>query len=47
MKLGGKVRDVDSFVDQLKEEGETVTSNVKTSDNKVTAITSQIINTEP
>lgn len=26
MKLGGKVRDVDSFVDQLKEEGENVTT---------------------
>ncbi|KAK0174047.1 hypothetical protein PV328_007164 [Microctonus aethiopoides] len=31
MKLGGKIRDVDSFVDQLKEEGETVISNVKSS----------------
>lgn len=26
MKLGGKSRDVDSFVDQLKEEGETVST---------------------
>lgn len=26
MKLGGKTRDIDSFVDQLKEEGETVSS---------------------
>lgn len=26
MKLGGKSRDVDSFVDQLKEEGEIVTA---------------------
>lgn len=31
MKLGGKSRDVDSFVDQLKEEGETVASKISTS----------------
>ena len=28
MKLGGKSKDVDSFVDQLKSEGETVASDV-------------------
>ena len=28
MKLGGKSKDVDSFVDQLKSEGEHVTSEV-------------------
>ncbi|KAK0168971.1 hypothetical protein PV327_002727 [Microctonus hyperodae] len=48
MKLGGKIRDVDSFVDQLKEEGETVISNVKSLDSiKVTSNTPQMINTEP
>ncbi|XP_034939359.1 coatomer subunit delta [Chelonus insularis] len=47
MKLGGKVRDVDSFVDQLKEEGETVVANTKSTDNKIAPIAPQIINTEP
>ncbi|CAG5100998.1 Similar to ARCN1: Coatomer subunit delta (Gallus gallus), partial [Cotesia congregata] len=45
MKLGGKVRDVDSFVDQLKEEGETVASNVKV-DTKIAPIIPQAANTE-
>lgn len=48
MKLGGKSRDVDSFVDQLKEEGETVTSadkvGLKPSSNPVPQ---QIIHSEP
>lgn len=47
MKLGGKIRDVDSFVDQLKEEGETVISNVKSMESiKLTSNTPQMINTE-
>lgn len=46
MKLGGKVRDVDSFVDQLKEEGETVATNVK-ADTKIAPITPQISSAEP
>lgn len=31
MKLGGKTRDVESFVDQLKSEGENVITPVKNS----------------
>ena len=31
MKLGGKSKDVDSFVDQLKSEGEHVTSDISRS----------------
>lgn len=47
MKLGGKSRDVDSFVDQLKEEGENVVSGpVAAPGAKLTPITTQIINTE-
>jgi len=47
MKLGGKSRDVDSFVDQLKEEGENVVSGPLTAPRtKLTQITPQIINTE-
>ncbi|KOX73974.1 Coatomer subunit delta [Melipona quadrifasciata] len=46
MKLGGKSRDVDSFVDQLKEEGENVvTTPLPTTGAKPTSL--QIINTEP
>ncbi|KAG7206469.1 hypothetical protein KM043_003814 [Ampulex compressa] len=48
MKLGGKSRDVDSFVDQLKEEGENVVSTpLLTTGSKPSTLTSQIINTEP
>lgn len=48
MKLGGKSRDVDSFVDQLKEEGENVvTTPLPTTGAKPTSLTPQIINTEP
>lgn len=48
MKLGGKSRDVDSFVDQLKEEGENVVSTpLPASGAKPTSIAPQIINTEP
>lgn len=48
MKLGGKSRDVDSFVDQLKEEGENVvTTPLAASGAKPTSLTQQIINTEP
>lgn len=47
MKLGGKSRDVDSFVDQLKEEGENVvTGPLAAPGTKLTQITPQIINTE-
>lgn len=47
MKLGGKSRDVDSFVDQLKEEGEIVVSGViAASGAKLAPITPQIMNTE-
>lgn len=47
MKLGGKSRDVDSFVDQLKEEGENVVSGpLAAPGTKLTQITPQIINTE-
>ncbi|XP_033213605.1 coatomer subunit delta [Belonocnema kinseyi] len=46
MKLGGKSRDVDSFVDQLKEEGETVT-NAALTGTKPATVSAQIINTEP
>lgn len=47
MKLGGKIRDIDSFVDQLKEEGENVVTNVKVLDAKVAPTSQQIIHTEP
>lgn len=48
MKLGGKARDVDSFVDQLKEEGETVSmNNSSTAGKKVVNLPQQIVNTEP
>ncbi|XP_053974641.1 coatomer subunit delta [Hylaeus anthracinus] len=47
MKLGGKSRDVDSFVDQLKEEGENVVSTpLPASGAKPTSIAPQITNTE-
>jgi hypothetical protein len=47
MKLGGKSRDVDSFVDQLKEEGETVTTpSLPTSGYKFTQISSDAAKTE-
>lgn len=45
MKLGGKGRDVESFVDQLKSEGENVispTSNTKQAGTKAPAIKSDI-----
>ncbi|XP_014206550.1 coatomer subunit delta [Copidosoma floridanum] len=48
MKLGGKTRDVDSFVDQLKEEGENVSSVAATTIVKAAApISSSAQNTEP
>ncbi|XP_076750338.1 coatomer subunit delta [Xylocopa sonorina] len=48
MKLGGKSRDVDSFVDQLKEEGENVvTTPLPATGAKPASLMSQIINTEP
>lgn len=50
MKLGGKARDVDSFVDQLKEEGENVVAtSITSSSTKTSNISSHIIstNTEP
>lgn len=48
MKLGGKARDVDSFVDQLKEEGETVSmNNSSATGKKVTSLPQPIVNTEP
>ncbi|KAI4498073.1 hypothetical protein M0802_006897 [Mischocyttarus mexicanus] len=48
MKLGGKSRDVDSFVDQLKEEGENVVSApLAALGAKPVPISPQIINTEP
>lgn len=48
MKLGGKSRDVDSFVDQLKEEGENVVSTpLSTLGTKPVPTSPQIINTEP
>ncbi|XP_014481997.1 PREDICTED: coatomer subunit delta [Dinoponera quadriceps] len=47
MKLGGKSRDVDSFVDQLKEEGEIIISGVINAPGaKLAPITPQIMNTE-
>lgn len=47
MKLGGKSRDVDSFVDQLKEEGENVASLTQTvSINKIVPTTPAVA-TEP
>ncbi|KAK4300276.1 hypothetical protein Pmani_027520 [Petrolisthes manimaculis] len=42
MKLGGKTRDVDSFVDQLKSEGEKVTSSDNITHNKTTNNTPDI-----
>ncbi|KAK3851350.1 hypothetical protein Pcinc_041996 [Petrolisthes cinctipes] len=42
MKLGGKARDVDSFVDQLKSEGEKVTSSDNMTHNKTTNNTPDI-----
>lgn len=48
MKLGGKSRDVDSFVDQLKEEGENVVSTpLPATGAKPASISPQIINSEP
>ncbi|CAK9803782.1 Coatomer subunit delta [Anthophora quadrimaculata] len=48
MKLGGKSHDVDSFVDQLKEEGENVvTTPLPAAGAKPTSVTPQIMNTEP
>lgn len=48
MKLGGKSRDIDSFVDQLKEEGENVvTTPLPTTGAKSISFIPQIINTEP
>lgn len=46
MKLGGKSRDVDSFVDQLKEEGENVVSGPLAAPGTKSAPTPQIMNTE-
>jgi len=46
MKLGGKSRDVDSFVDQLKEEGENVVSGPLAALGTKSTQTPQIINTE-
>jgi len=46
MKLGGKSRDVDSFVDQLKEEGENVVSGPLAAPGTKLAPTPQIMNTE-
>ncbi|XP_012234529.1 coatomer subunit delta [Linepithema humile] len=47
MKLGGKSRDVDSFVDQLKEEGENVVSGpLAAPGTKLTPISPQIMNAE-
>lgn len=46
MKLGGKGRDVESFVDQLKSEGENVTTpsanNISQPGTKVPAIKSDV-----
>lgn len=50
MKLGGKSRDVDSFVDQLKEEGETVAAKTSISTvpgAKITPTVSDSARTEP
>ncbi|KAF7989517.1 hypothetical protein HCN44_008191 [Aphidius gifuensis] len=51
MKLGGKVRDIDSFVDQLNEEGENIKSITSSNNTNVISTTStttpQIINNEP
>lgn len=50
MKLGGKSRDVDSFVDQLKEEGETVAAKTSISaqpGTKITPAVSDSSRTEP
>lgn len=46
MKLGGKSRDVDSFVDQLKEEGENVVSGPLAVLGTKSTQTPQIINSE-
>ncbi|XP_001608145.2 coatomer subunit delta [Nasonia vitripennis] len=49
MKLGGKSRDIDSFVDQLKEEGETVTSanSLASAGTRVAPINADSTNNEP
>ncbi|XP_066596990.1 coatomer subunit delta [Prorops nasuta] len=48
MKLGGKSRDVDSFVDQLKEEGENIVSTpLAAPGTKSVSVAPQIMNTEP
>ncbi|XP_012260956.2 coatomer subunit delta [Athalia rosae] len=48
MKLSGKSRDVDSFVDQLKEEGENVSTPLLAPVGvKASHVSPQIINTEP
>lgn len=48
MKLGGKTRDVDSFVDQLKEEGENVAASHNPNPSiKVVSSTVDNIPTEP
>lgn len=46
MKLGGKSRDVDSFVDQLKEEGEIIMPGIAAISGAKLASNPQIINTE-
>ncbi|KZC04094.1 Coatomer subunit delta, partial [Dufourea novaeangliae] len=46
MKLGGKSRDVDSFVDQLKEEGENVVTTPLSASGAKPSVAPQIINTE-
>ncbi|XP_058805448.1 coatomer subunit delta [Phymastichus coffea] len=47
MKLGGKSRDVDSFVDQLKEEGENVVTSHSNTSAKVVSNTVDSGSTEP
>lgn len=46
MKLGSKAKDVDSFVDQLKSEGERVVS-ANDSSVKMTAVTTPQVDMEP
>lgn len=47
MKLGGKSRDVDSFVDQLKNEGENVSALVSTTSTGAASVRPKIVSDVP
>lgn len=47
MKLGSRAKDVDSFVDQLKSEGEKVISTVDSSHKSIMESNTPLIDIEP